>query len=46
MRFRNFRVHRGLVLVVRNDESQVERHTWLRSVAERRGVFKIFGVQD
>jgi len=46
MRFRNFKLHRGLVLVARNDQGREERLTWLRSVAERRGAFKIFGVED
>jgi len=46
MRFKNFLVHRGLVLVVRNDQGQEERMTWLRSVAERQGRFKILAVKD
>jgi hypothetical protein len=46
MRFKNFKLHRGLTLVARNDEGGEERMTWLRSVAERRGSFKIFGVDD
>jgi hypothetical protein len=46
MRFKNFQVHRGLTLVARNDEGQEERMTWLRSVAERKGIFKIFAVKD
>jgi hypothetical protein len=46
MRFKNFRLHRGLTLVARNDEGREERFDWLRSVAERKGAFKIFGVDD
>jgi len=46
MRFKNFKLHRGLTLVARNDEGGEERMTWLRSVAERKGSFKIFGVDD
>jgi hypothetical protein len=46
MRFKNFKLHRGLVLVARNDEGREERFDWLRSVAERKGAFKIFGVED
>ena len=46
MRFKNFKLHRGLTLVARNDEGGEERMTWIRSVAERKGSFKIFGVDD
>jgi hypothetical protein len=46
VRFKNFKLHRGLTLVVRNDEGSEERMTWLRSVAERKGAFKILGVED
>jgi hypothetical protein len=46
IRFKNFRLHRGLTLVARNDEGREERFDWLRSVAERKGAFKIFGVED
>lgn len=44
--FKNFKLHRGLILVARNDQGQEERFAWLRSVAERKGTFKIFGVTD
>lgn len=45
-RFKNFRLHDGLVLVARNATGGLERMTWLRSVVERNGVFKIYGVSD
>ena len=45
-RYRNFNLYNGLVLVVRNDEGGIERFTWLRSVAERRGRFKIYSLND
>jgi len=44
--YKNFRLHNGLILVVRNDQGAVERFDWLRSVAERKGVFKIYSVKD
>lgn len=44
--YRNFRLHNGLVLVVKNDQGEVERWGWIRSVAERRGVFKIYSTTD
>lgn len=44
--YRNFRLHNGLVLVVRNERGETERWGWLRSVAERRGRYKIYSVRD
>lgn len=44
--YRNFKLHNGLILVVRNDQGETERWGWLRSVAERRGVFKIYSTTD
>jgi len=46
MRFRNFSLHNGLVLVLKNERGEIERHGWLRSVAERRGRFKIYSLRD
>jgi hypothetical protein len=46
MVFRNFRLHRGLVLLVRDDAGELVRMTWLRSVAERKGSFKIYSTDD
>jgi hypothetical protein len=45
-RYRNFRLHNRLVLVTRNDLGEVERQRWLRSVAERKGRFKIYSTDD
>ena len=44
--FRNFRLHNGLVLVARAPGGEERRYAWLRSVAERRGRFKIYSVTD
>ena len=44
--FRNFALHDGLVLVVKNDRGEIEKWNWLRSVAERKGRFKIHSVRD
>lgn len=46
MAYRNFRLHNGLVMVVRNASGELERHGWLRSAVERRGRFKIYSVRD
>jgi hypothetical protein len=44
--YRNFKLHNGLVLVATNDRGDEERFTWLRSVVERGGRFKIYSVRD
>lgn len=45
-RYRNFKLHNGLILVVRDDEGRIQKWNWLRSVAERRGVFRIYSTSD
>jgi hypothetical protein len=45
-RFRNFRLHSGLVLVAKDDTGGIQRWRWLRSVAERKGSFKIYSTND
>ena len=44
--FRNFRLHEGLVIVARDEEGRVRRFDWIRSVAERKGRFKIYSMRD
>lgn len=44
--YKNFKLHNGLVMVVRNDLGEIERFGWLRSVAERKGRFKIYSLRD
>jgi hypothetical protein len=46
VRYKNFRLHNHMVLVARDDEGQVQRFLWLRSIAERKGVFKIYSMRD
>jgi hypothetical protein len=43
--YKNFKLHNGLILVARDGEEIVKMH-WLRSVAERQGVFKIYSTTD
>ena len=45
-RYKNFRLHHGLILVARNDEGQIEKMRWIRSIAERNGRFKIYSTTD
>lgn len=45
-KFRNFDLHRGIVLVVKDAAGTEQRLDFLRTVAERKGVFKIYSVRD
>lgn len=45
-RYRNFRLHRGLTIVARTGGGEEVRIDDLRSVAERKGVFKIYSMRD
>lgn len=44
--YKNFKLHNGVTLVTRNAAGELERQAWLRSVAERKGRFKIYSVRD
>ena len=45
-RYRNFKLLSGLTLVARSDEGRIEAWRWMRAVAERKGVFKIYSTED
>ena len=45
-RYRNFRLHRGLVLWILDGDGCLEPLDVLRAVVERRGIFKIFSLSD
>jgi hypothetical protein len=44
--YKNFRLHNGLVLVVRDEQGQEARLTHVRAVAERHGAFKLQSLRD
>jgi hypothetical protein len=44
--YKNFRLHDGVVIVVRDEAGQTQEWRWLRSIAERKGVFKIYSLED
>ena len=44
--YRNFKLHAGFVIVARDDEGHEQRFDWIRSVAERKGRFKIYSMRD
>ncbi len=45
-RYRNFRLHRGLTIVAREAGGREVRIDDLRTVAERKGVYKIYSMRD
>jgi hypothetical protein len=44
--YRNFRLHRGLTIVAKTADGEVVRVDDLRTVAERKGQFKIYSMRD
>ena len=46
MAYRNFKLHNHLTLVVLDDAGQIQSWKWIRSVAERKGRFKIYSTED
>jgi len=46
MHYKNFSLHNHLILVAKDDAGGVQRWHWLRSVAERKGRFKIWSTAD
>lgn len=44
--YKNFKLHNGLILVARDESGNTQQFTWLRSVAERKGRFKIYSLSD
>jgi len=45
-RYRNFKLYNGVHLVVKNEVGHEERQDWIRSIAERKGRFKIYSTED
>jgi hypothetical protein len=44
--YRNFKLHNGITLTAKNDVGEVHHFTWIRSVVERKGRFKIAAMRD
>jgi hypothetical protein len=44
--YRNFRLHNGLTLVVMDEQGRERRLDIVRSVAERRGAYKLYSLRD
>jgi len=46
MHYRNFSLHKGLILVARDDMGNIQEFRWLRAAVERKGRFKIYSMSD
>lgn len=44
--YKNFRLYNGVRITAKNDEGRIEAFTFVRSIAERRGRFKIYSMRD
>jgi hypothetical protein len=44
--YRNFRLHNRLTMVVKDEAGEIQRWNWVRSVAERKGMFKVYSLRD
>lgn len=44
--YKNFKLHNGITIVAKDDEGQLQRFTFIRSIAERKGRFKIYSMKD
>ena len=46
MTYKNFKLHNGIVIVAKDDEGKTHRFPFIRSIAERKGRFKIYSMAD
>jgi hypothetical protein len=44
--YRNFRLYNGITITAKDDEGRIEKFTFIRSIAERKGRFKIYSMRD
>ncbi len=44
--YKNFKLHNGITIVAKDDEGKVHRFPFIRSIAERKGRFKIYSMTD
>ena len=44
--YKNFKLHNGITIVAKDDVGAVRRFTFIRSIAERKGRFKIYSLAD
>jgi hypothetical protein len=46
MAYKNFKLHNGITIVAKDDEGKIQEFTFIRSIAERKGRFKIYSMKD
>lgn len=44
--YRNFKLHNGITIVAKDDTGAIQRFTFIRSIAERKGRFKLYSMRD
>lgn len=44
--YKNFTLYQRVTLVAKDDTGQIQRMSWLRAIAERKGHFKIYSTRD
>jgi hypothetical protein len=44
--YKNFKLHNGITIVAKDDTGAIQRFTFIRSVAERKGRFKLYSMRD
>jgi len=44
--YKNFNLHKGLILVAKDDAGNIREFRWMRSAVERQGRFKIYSMND
>ena len=44
--YKNFKLHNGITIVAKDDEGKTHRFPFIRSIAERKGRFKIYSMAD
>jgi hypothetical protein len=46
VQYKNFKLHNDVKFVVQDDEGQTRTIDWIRSIAERKGRFKVYSMKD
>jgi hypothetical protein len=44
--YKNFKLHNGITIVAKSDDGSTQRFSFIRSIAERKGRFKIYSMSD
>jgi len=46
MQYKNFRLYSRMILYAKTETGELRSMRWLRSVAERKGSFKVYSTDD